>query len=112
MRFSLTALLILVLAFAGLLLLHLPLLRLPYFWDEAGYYVPAAFDFYRSGLLIPRSTLPEGHTPLVMIYLGLAWHVLGFSTWAARAAMTLVAASTVAALYTLARRVASREIAL
>jgi 4-amino-4-deoxy-L-arabinose transferase-like glycosyltransferase len=96
---------------AALLLLHWPLLRLPYFWDEAGYYVPAARDFYRSGLLIPQSTLPEGHPPLVMIYVGLAWHLLGFSAWAARAAMTLIAAATVAALYTLARRVASREIA-
>ena len=31
--------------FAALILLHLPLLRLPYFWDEAGYYIPAAWDF-------------------------------------------------------------------
>ncbi|HVZ16112.1 MAG TPA: hypothetical protein VG897_03270, partial [Terriglobales bacterium] len=30
--------------FLGLLLLHAPLLSLPYFWDEAGYYVPAARD--------------------------------------------------------------------
>ena len=42
-------------AFAALLLLHLPLLRLPYFWDEAGYYIPAALDFYRSWLLIPAN---------------------------------------------------------
>ena len=71
MRFSLKALLAFLATFAALLLLHLPLLRLPYFWDEAGYYIPAALDFYRSGLLIPASTLPSGHTPLVMIYLGL-----------------------------------------
>ena len=44
--------------FAGLLLLHLPLLRLPYFWDETGYYIPAALDFYRIGSLIPVSTRP------------------------------------------------------
>ncbi len=31
------------------MLLHAPLLRLPYFWDEAGYYVPAARDLYLSG---------------------------------------------------------------
>ena len=93
------------------IVLHSPLLRLPYFWDEAGYYVPSALDFYRAGLLIPQSTLPEGHPPLVMVYLGLVWHILGFSPWAARAAMTLLAASTVAALYVLARRVASREVA-
>ena len=31
--------------FVFIFLLHLPLLQLPYFWDEAGYYVPAARDF-------------------------------------------------------------------
>ena len=97
--------------FAGLLLLHLPLLRLPYFWDEAGYYIPAALDFYRTGSLIPVSTLPIGHTPLVMIYLGLAWRLLGYSPWVTRAAMTLVAAATVTSPMRWARRVASREIA-
>jgi 4-amino-4-deoxy-L-arabinose transferase-like glycosyltransferase len=97
--------------FAALLLLHLPLLRLPYFWDEAGYYIPAALDFYRSWLLIPKATLPIGHTPLVMIYLGLAWRLFGYSAWATRAAMTLVAAAMVTALYALGRRVASGEIA-
>ena len=65
--------------FFGLLWLHYPLLHLPYFWDEAGYYIPAALDFYRSWLLVPQSTLPTGHTPLVMVYLALAWRVFGFS---------------------------------
>jgi 4-amino-4-deoxy-L-arabinose transferase-like glycosyltransferase len=97
--------------FAALILLHLPLLRLPYFWDEAGYYIPAALDFYRSWLLIPKTTLPEGHPPLVMIYLGLAWRLFGYSPWAARAAMTLIATATVASIYALARRIANHEIA-
>lgn len=111
MRFRLIALLAFLATFAALLLLHGPLLRLPYFWDEAGYYIPAALDFYRSGLLIPKSTLPTGHTPLVMVYLALAWRVFGFSPPVTRAAMTLIAAATVATLYVLGRRVASREIA-
>ena len=111
MRFSFKALLAFVAAFAALLLLHLPLLRLPYFWDEAGYYIPAARDFYRSWLLIPKSTLPVGHPPVVMIYLGLAWRLLGYSAWVTRAAMTLVATAAVASLYMLGRRVANREIA-
>ncbi len=68
-------------SFSGFLVLHYPLLRLPYFWDEAGYYIPAALDFYRSWLLVPQSTLPTGHTPLVMVYLALAWRVFGFSPW-------------------------------
>ena len=111
MRFTFKAPLVLILTFPALLLLHLPLLRLPYFWDEAGYYVPAALDFYRWWLLIPTSTLPSGHTPLVMIYLGFAWRLLGYSAWTTRAAMTLIAAATVTALYELACRVANREIA-
>jgi len=98
--------------FAVFLLLHLPFLRLPYFWDEAGYYIPAALDFCRSWLLIPESTLPTGHTPLVIVYLALAWRVFGFSPLVTRAAMILVAAATIVALYALARRVAAREAAI
>jgi Dolichyl-phosphate-mannose-protein mannosyltransferase len=94
-----------------LLLLHHSLLRLPYFWDEAGYYIPAALDFSRAGLLIPQSTWPTGHTPLVIVYLGLVWRVLGFSPIATRAAMIFVAASTVAVLYALGRRVERHEVA-
>lgn len=98
--------------FTALLLLHLPLLRLPYFWDEAGYYIPAALDFSRSWSLTPHTTLPEGHPPLVMIYLGLAWRFFGYSTWVARTAMMLMALATVMTLYALGRRVASFEIAV
>jgi len=111
MRFSCKALAAFLATFAVLLLLHLPLLRLPYFWDEAGYYIPAALDFHRAWLLIPVTTLPEGHTPLVMIYLGLAWRLLGYSAWTTRAAMTLIAAATVTSVYGLGRRVAGRETA-
>jgi len=111
MRFSFKALWALLATFVALILLHLPLLRLPYFWDEAGYYIPAALDFYRSWLLVPATTLPTGHTPLVMIYLGLVWQLFGYSVWAARGAMTLIAAAMVISLYVLGRRVASREIA-
>ncbi|MGA2987120.1 MAG: glycosyltransferase family 39 protein [Terriglobia bacterium] len=111
MRFSIKGLLAFLATFVALLLLHLPLLRLPYHWDEAGYYIPAALDFYRSWLLIPITTLPEGHPPLVMIYLGLAWRLFGYSPWTTRAAMTLVAAATVTSLYALGRRVGSREVA-
>jgi hypothetical protein len=63
-------------------------------------------------LLIPKTTLPEGHPPLVMVYLGLVWRVFGYSVWTARAAMTLIATATLTSIYLLARRVASREIAL
>lgn len=95
--------------FGALLALHRTRLDLPYFWDEAGYFIPAALDFYRSGLLIPQNTLPTGHTPLVMVYLALAWRVFGSSPIVTRAAMILVAAATVAALFALARLVVERE---
>lgn len=90
---------------AALLALHAPLLRLPYYWDEAGYYVPAALDFFRRGLLIPTSTLPSGHTPLVMIYLALFWHVFRFSPLVTRAAMMLLADATVLATAALTKAV-------
>lgn len=97
---------------AVLVTLHAPLLRLPYFWDEAGYYVPAALDFFRHGLLIPASTLPNGHTPLVMAYLGLVWHLFGFNTLATRSSMILIASATVAATGALANDVFRKRAAL
>ncbi|HTV55468.1 MAG TPA: glycosyltransferase family 39 protein, partial [Terriglobia bacterium] len=95
--------------FAGLVLLHFQLLHLPYFWDEAGYYIPAALDFYRHGYLIPHTTVPSGHTPLLMIYLGLLWRLFGFHEVVTRMAMLLIAASTVATTYLLGKAVAGRE---
>jgi 4-amino-4-deoxy-L-arabinose transferase-like glycosyltransferase len=98
-------------AFAVLLLLHYPLLRLPYYWDEAGYYIPAATDFFRSWRLVPQSTLLTGHTPLVIIYLAFAWRAFGLSPLVTRTAMMALAAGTLACVYGLARRVANRETA-
>ena len=98
-------------AFAFLELLHYPLLRLPYYWDEAGYYIPAAMDFCRSWRLVPQSTLLTEHTPLVIIYLAFAWRAFGFSTLVTRTAMLAFAAGTLACVYALGRRVANREIA-
>lgn len=95
--------------FSVLAILHVSLLRLPYYWDEAGYYIPAALDFMRHGLLIPRDTLPSGHTPLVLIYLGVAWRTFGFSPLVTRAAMILIATLTVMATWSLGRRVAGSE---
>ena len=63
----------------ALLALHAPLLRLPYFWDEAGYYVPAARDLLLTGSLIPHSTVSNAHPPLVMAYLALWWKLAGFA---------------------------------
>ena len=97
--------------FAGLLLLHAPLLRLPYFWDEAGYYVPAARDLYLTGSLIPHSTPSNAHPPLVMAWLALAWRLFGYSTLATRTAMVALSAFTLLGLFRLARAAANLPVA-
>src|ERR1051326_3993944 len=74
------ALLSFLVAFAALVLTHLPLLTLPYFWDEAGYYIPAARDLLLTGNPIPHSTAANPHPPLVIAWLAGAWEVLGFSS--------------------------------
>ena len=110
-RFPANEILILLAVFSTLWLTHLPFLRLPYYWDEAGYYVPASWDFYHAWALIPTSTPPSGHTPLVMILVGLAWRVFGCSPLVTRSTLLMLAAANVAALNRLGRQVASREAA-
>jgi hypothetical protein len=97
--------------FAALMLAHAPLLRLPYFWDEAGYYVPAARDLYLTGSLIPLSTLSNAHPPLVMAWLALAWRVAGYSGVVTRTAMLAVAAFSLLGLWRLARIAANVRVA-
>ena len=92
--------------FGALWLLHLPLLRLPYFWDEAGYFIPAARDLLLTGDLIPHTTLSNAHPPLVMIWLALCWKLTAYSPLVTRTAMLLVAGFGFTALWLLARRVA------
>lgn len=81
---------------------HIPLLHLPYYWDEAGYYIPAAYDFFRTGALIPYSTLANAHPPLPSVYLALWWKLFGFAPVVTRTAMCFVAAVALAAVYRLA----------
>lgn len=91
---------------------HWPLLRLPYYWDEAGYYIPAAHDLFTSGDLIPYSTLTNAHPPLIMAYLALAWRLFGYAPLVTRAAMLLIAALALLGVFVLARYVANRTVAL
>ena len=76
------------LLFAGpLVFIHLPLLDLPYFWDEHGQFIPTALDLLRHGWWVARSTIPNVHPPGVEIYL-VAWYKLfGYSIPITRAAM-------------------------
>ncbi len=97
--------------FTLLMLLHAPLLRLPYFWDEAGYYVPAARDLYLTGSLIPHTTISNAHPPLVMSWLALVWRIVGYSTLATRTAMLAAAAFSLLGLWHLSKRAANTSIA-
>ena len=98
--------------FAAIFLLHVPLLRLPYFWDEAGYYVPAARDLILTGSVIPHSTPSNAHPPLVMAYLAAGWKLAGYSPSVTRTAMLLLAAFSLLGVFRLARRVANLETAV
>ncbi|HEX3940915.1 MAG TPA: glycosyltransferase family 39 protein [Acidobacteriaceae bacterium] len=96
------------LLFVGVYLTHLSLLRLPYYWDEAGYYIPAAYDFFRTGSLIPSSTLSNAHPPIPSIYLAMWWKASGFLPAVTRVAMCLVTAIALLGVYELSRIVSRR----
>src|SRR6266404_2064882 len=103
---------VLALIFPAIFLLHAPLFGLPYFWDEAGYYIPAARDLLLTGSLIPHSTPSNAHPPLVMAYLAACWKIFGFSQLVARIAMLAVAAFSLLAVFRLGRQVANLQVAL
>jgi hypothetical protein len=96
----------------GIFLLHLPLLQLPYFWDEAGYYVPAARDLLLSGSLIPHTTVSNAHPPLVMAWIALWWKCVGYAPVVTRSAMMVVAAFALTGVFRLAERVANTQVAI
>jgi hypothetical protein len=100
------------LLFLAVFALHIPLLRLPYFWDEAGYYIPAARDLLLTGSLIPHSTPSNAHPPLVMAYLALCWKLVGYTPVVTRTAMIGIAAFSLLGVFRLARKVANFEVAL
>jgi hypothetical protein len=79
--------------YAALLAAHWPLLHLPYYWDEAGYFVPAALDLFRHGWWVPRTTLANGHPPLFMAALALAWRIFGVAIPVTRAVALAFAAA-------------------
>jgi hypothetical protein len=100
------------LIFTVLFVFHAPLLRLPYFWDEAGYYVPAARDLLLTGSLIPHTTLSNAHPPLVMLWLAFWWKYSGFTPAVTRTAMLLVSAFALLGLWRLARQVTNDQVAV
>jgi 4-amino-4-deoxy-L-arabinose transferase-like glycosyltransferase len=93
--------------FAALFASHFTLLGLPYYWDEAGYYIPAAWDFFRTGSLIPITTLTNAHPPLPSIYLALWWKVFSFCPVVTRVAVLTAASFGLTAVWRLAMRLTS-----
>ena len=102
--------------FAGILvaifLLHIRLLQLPYFWDEAGYYVPAARDLLLTGSLIPHTTISNAHPPLVLAWIALWWKCVGYAPLVTRSAMLMIAAFALLGVFRLAERVANTQVAI
>jgi dolichyl-phosphate-mannose-protein mannosyltransferase len=90
--------------FAALYASHFSLLRLPYYWDEAGYYIPAAWDFFRTGSLIPTTTLSNAHPPLPSLYLALWWKLSGFFPEVTREAVLIISSCGLLAVWRLAQR--------
>ena len=105
-RFVLPVVTLYPLFFVLVYLSHLRLLRLPYFWDEGGYYIPAALDFFQTGTLIPRTTLSNAHPPLPSLLLAGWWHLSGFVPSGTRTLVAMVAAAALLGVFRLARGLA------
>jgi 4-amino-4-deoxy-L-arabinose transferase-like glycosyltransferase len=97
--------------FVGVYLSHYRLLRLPYFWDEAGYYIPAAWDFFRTGALIPQTTVTNAHPPLPSILLAAWWHLSGYVISGTRTLVCMVAAAALLGVFKLAKNLATTAVA-
>jgi len=71
---------------------HIAFLKLPFYWDELGQFVPASLDLFHDGSWIPHSTIANVHPPGVMAYLAAVWSITGYSIAATRLAMLALAA--------------------
>jgi hypothetical protein len=103
---------VLAVIFVAIFLLHLPLLQLPYFWDEAGYYIPAARDLLLSGSLIPHTTVSNAHPPLVLAWIAIWWKCVGYAPVVTRSAMLMVAAFSLLGVFRLAERVSNLQVSI
>ena len=94
------------LAFVALVFVsHAAFFDFPYYWDEAGFYIPAAWDLHEHGSLIPTSTTPNAHPPGLRLWLAGVWKLTGSSIMATRAAMLLWASAGLLLTFMLAIRV-------
>lgn len=100
------------LIFVAILIMHAPLLHLPFFWDEAGFYVPAAYDLAHAHTLIARTTIDTGHPPLSAAYLALWFTLIGWKPIVARIAMLLLAAFALTNVFLLAKKLTRTSVAV
>jgi len=97
--------------FVAIYLSHYRLLHLPYFWDEAGYYIPAAWDFFRTGTLIPQTTVSNAHPPLPSILLAAWWHLSGYVVSGTRTLICMISAAALLGVFKLARNLTTTAVA-
>src|SRR3981081_2093509 len=97
--------------FVGIYLSHYRLLRLPHFWDEAGYYIPAPWDFFRLGTLIPQPTNTTADPPLPSILLAAWWHLSGYVVSGTRTLVCMVAAAALLGAFRLAKNLTTTSVA-
>ena len=83
--------------FLALAAVHGPYLRLPYFWDEIGQYIPASLDILQTGDWIPVTTTPNIHPPGLMALLAGVWRLTGGHTILATR-LTMLSLSALGAL--------------
>jgi hypothetical protein len=81
---------------------HLVLLKLPFFWDEQGQFIPTALDLLRTQSWIAHSTIPNVHPPGLEVYLVLWYKLFGYSILITRVAMLVGAACGVLLTFLLA----------
>jgi 4-amino-4-deoxy-L-arabinose transferase-like glycosyltransferase len=98
--------------FVAVYLSHYTLLRLPYFWDEAGYYIPAAWDFFRTGDLVPQTTITNAHPPLPSILMAGWWHLSGYVVSGTRTLICMVSSAALLGVYRLAKNLTTPAVAV
>ncbi len=81
---------------------HYKLISLPFFWDEAGQFIPQAHDLFEGGSLIPKSAMPNSHPPGLPLLLAGVWKVFGYSIPLTRSLMLLFGAAFLTASFLLA----------
>lgn len=99
---------------AVFVLIKIPYLDLPYFWDEAWVYAPAVFDMYENGpSLSPNSINPElsrGH-PILFHFLAVCWMtIFGTSFIAVHSFTVFISVLLIGAVYQLGTQLANRKV--